>query len=98
LRIIATCPTLNASVLTYLVDARISTGMIWQTYPVFRLILLLIAGTWLIRFLVKRVYGKIRKAEVPVLPERKDLLVPGLFLINGPCHLRKDRPISSPVE
>src|SRR5258708_496618 len=75
---------LSASVLNYMVDARISTGMIWQTYPVFRIILLLIAGTWLIKFLVKRVYGKIRKAEAPALP-RKNRIVWFLvfFLVTG---------------
>ena len=75
---------LSASVLNYLVDARISTGMIWQTYPVLRIILLLIAGTWLINFLVKRTYEKIRKAEAPVLP-RKNRIIWFLlfFLVTG---------------
>ena len=40
---------LNASVLNYLADTGISANMVWQTYPVLRIILLLIAGTWLIR-------------------------------------------------
>ena len=61
---------LSASVLNYLVDVRISTNMIWQTYPVFRILLLLVAGTWLIQFLVKRVYKSIQKAEMPVLPRK----------------------------
>lgn len=61
---------LNASVLNYLVDARISTNMIWQTYPVFRIIILLIAGTWLIRTLVKMAYNRIRKEEAVVLPRK----------------------------
>lgn len=39
---------LNASVLNYLTDAGISANMVWQTYPVTRILLLLIAGTWLI--------------------------------------------------
>ena len=37
---------LNASVLNYLNDAGISTTMVWQTYPVMRILLLLAAGTW----------------------------------------------------
>ena len=61
---------LSASVLNYLVDARISTNMIWQTYPVFRILLLLVAGTWLIQFLVKRVHKSIQKAETPALPRK----------------------------
>jgi phosphoglycerol transferase MdoB-like AlkP superfamily enzyme len=59
---------LNASVLNYLVDAGISGRMIWQTYPVIRILLLLIAGTWLIRRLIKLVYGRIGRGGVPTLP------------------------------
>src|ERR1019366_3006465 len=69
---------LNASVLNYLVDARISTNMIWQTYPVFRIVLLLIAGTWLIQFLVKRVYKQIQKSASPAFPRKNGI---GWFLV-----------------
>jgi len=75
---------LNASVLNYLVDARISTNMIWQTYPVFRIVLLLIAGTWLIQFLLKRVYRGIQKETALALPPKNRIswfLV--LFLLTG---------------
>jgi phosphoglycerol transferase MdoB-like AlkP superfamily enzyme len=75
---------LNASVLNYLVDARISTNMIWQTYPVFRIVLVLIAGTWLLQFLVKRVHKSIQKAEAPALPRKSRigwLLI--FFLLTG---------------
>src|SRR5580692_5992376 len=40
---------LSASVLNYLTDTGISAGVVWQTYPVLRILLVLIAGTWLIR-------------------------------------------------
>jgi len=53
---------LNGSVLNYLVDAGISAGMVWQTYPVIRILLLLIAGTWLIRRIFKKVYERIDKS------------------------------------
>jgi phosphoglycerol transferase MdoB-like AlkP superfamily enzyme len=58
---------LNASVLNYLGDASISAGVIWQTYPVLRIIFLLIAGTWLIRWLMRMIYTRISKTPVLVL-------------------------------
>src|SRR3984957_9538323 len=51
---------LNASVLNYASDAGISTRMVWQTYPVFRILLLLVAGVWFIRKMVKWSYDRIR--------------------------------------
>ncbi|MEP6584595.1 MAG: LTA synthase family protein [Ginsengibacter sp.] len=42
---------LNASVLNYAEDAKISMNMIWQTYPVFALIFIIIGGTLLVYFL-----------------------------------------------
>src|ERR1700761_5417953 len=50
---------LNASVLNYLTDAGISARMAWQTYPVFRIVLLLIAGTWVMLRMVRWVYDRI---------------------------------------
>ncbi len=38
---------LNASVLNFMEDAAISAGMMWQTYPLIRIGLLLIAALWL---------------------------------------------------
>ncbi len=58
---------LNASVLNYLADAGISASMVWQTYPVLRIVLLLIVGTWLIRRLMKYVYIRVQRSEEPVL-------------------------------
>jgi phosphoglycerol transferase MdoB-like AlkP superfamily enzyme len=50
---------LNASVLNYLSDASISMNMAWQTYPVIRILLLLIVGVWIFRkisrFLIHRI-------------------------------------------
>lgn len=54
---------LNASVLNYLTDAGISVNMVWQTYPVIRIILLIIAGTWLARRGVRVIYERIRRSE-----------------------------------
>jgi len=54
---------LNASVLNYLTDAGISANMVWQTYPVIRIVLLLIVGTWLVRKGLKRLYERIWRSE-----------------------------------
>ncbi len=43
---------LNASVLNYTEDAKISMSMVWQTYPVFTLILIMIGGSLLVYFLI----------------------------------------------
>jgi phosphoglycerol transferase MdoB-like AlkP superfamily enzyme len=61
---------LNASVLNYLADTSISAGVIWQTYPVLRIVILLVAGTWLIRWLVSMFYTRIRKTETPVIARK----------------------------
>ena len=50
---------LNASVLNYFADAGISVRMVWQTYPVFRIILLLVITTWLIYWVAKTLLRKI---------------------------------------
>ncbi len=47
---------LNASVLNYTEDAKISMNMVWQTYPVITLLILIIAGTLTI-ILVDNCYG-----------------------------------------
>lgn len=52
---------LNASALMYLEDASISFGMVWQTYPIFRIVLGVIIISfllvWTIRWLFKKVDG-----------------------------------------
>lgn len=50
---------LNASVLNYLKDAGISLQMVWQTYPVVRIIIILIIGTIFILWLIRNGYRKI---------------------------------------
>jgi len=54
---------LNASVLNYFADAGISAKMVWQTYPVLRIILLLIITTWLIYWVAKTLLKKIIFSE-----------------------------------
>lgn len=54
---------LNAGVLNYLVDARISANMVWQTYPVLRILLLLVVGTLFLFLLIKAIYKRIQLAK-----------------------------------
>jgi phosphoglycerol transferase MdoB-like AlkP superfamily enzyme len=61
---------LNASVLNYLTDAGISAGVVWQTYPVLRILLVLIAGTWLIRWLMKVIFQRISRQESRPISQR----------------------------
>lgn len=50
---------LNASDLNYLSNAGISVTMVWQTYPVVRILLLLVAGTWGLGRLNRWLYNRI---------------------------------------
>jgi phosphoglycerol transferase MdoB-like AlkP superfamily enzyme len=53
---------LNASVLNYLGDAKISMNMVWQTYPVFTLLISIIIGTALLFWLINRWFNKTEKS------------------------------------
>jgi phosphoglycerol transferase MdoB-like AlkP superfamily enzyme len=57
---------LNASILNYLEDAGISMGMVWQSYPVIKLLLLLAAATLLIIWGIKGLYKKAMTRPVVV--------------------------------
>ncbi|MDB5192322.1 MAG: hypothetical protein JWQ96_1885, partial [Segetibacter sp.] len=50
---------LNGSILNYLDDAKITMGMVWQTYPVFILILVLFASIFILIAVVKFMYNYI---------------------------------------
>src|SRR5437867_832064 len=39
---------LNASALAFLEDAKISVGMVWQTYPVLRLLIAIVVMAWVL--------------------------------------------------
>ncbi len=54
---------LNASMLNYTADAGISAKMVWQTYPVLRIVLLLIVTTWLISWIVNASLKKVVGAK-----------------------------------
>ena len=52
---------LNASVMNYLSDAKISMNMVWETYPVVTLIILIIICTAILFWLINHWYNKTAK-------------------------------------
>ena len=64
---------LNASVLNYLEDAGISLSMIWQSYPVIKLLLLLAVATALILLVIKLLYKK--ASTRPVVVKRQNRII-----------------------
>ncbi|HVY74574.1 MAG TPA: sulfatase-like hydrolase/transferase [Puia sp.] len=54
---------LSASVLNYLQDAGISLNMVWQTYPVIRILLVWAAGSLLLLWILKRCFYLIKNRE-----------------------------------
>jgi len=52
----------NASVLNYLGDAKISMNMVWETYPVFTLLILIIISITLLYWLINRWFKKMQFA------------------------------------
>ncbi len=57
---------LSASDLNYVTDAGISTTMVWQSYPVIRILIVLVVGCWIIRRVIRWVYGRIQRGKGPV--------------------------------
>ncbi len=52
---------LNASVLNYIQDAKISMNMVWETYPVFTLLVLIIIFTAILYWLIISWFKKIKR-------------------------------------
>lgn len=53
---------ISASILNYLEDAKTSTNMVWETYPVFLLLFLIFISTALLYGLINRWFKKIQSA------------------------------------
>lgn len=49
---------LNASALSFLEDTKISSAMVWQTYPVVRILIGIIAAIFLFKWIIKLLYKK----------------------------------------
>ncbi len=53
---------LNASLMNYLGDARISMNMVWETYPVFKLTILIVVVVAILFWLINRWYNRTEKS------------------------------------
>ena len=54
---------LNASILNYLDDRNISLAMIWQTYPVIKILVGIILATAIIIWIIGKLYRKVAQSE-----------------------------------
>jgi phosphoglycerol transferase MdoB-like AlkP superfamily enzyme len=68
---------LSASVLQFLADANISAGMVWETYPVLRIMLLLIFMAGIFAFFHAQLLQKIKSFQ-PVTEKKK--IIPAYIL------------------
>jgi phosphoglycerol transferase MdoB-like AlkP superfamily enzyme len=76
---------LNASVLNYLEDTSISLGMVWESYPVIRLILVILLVTFGFLLLLRFFYRKIAGAEGKPSRANKIYSFIVVFLVCGIC-------------
>lgn len=72
---------LNASVLNYLQDAGISMSMVWQSYPVIRLVLIILVSNWLLFFLISRTFKRIARSDPDNHPRIRIPAMIGSFLV-----------------
>ncbi|MGB8194764.1 MAG: LTA synthase family protein [Chitinophagaceae bacterium] len=72
---------LNASVLNYMEDAAISMDMVWQSYPVVRIILGLIIATLIIVWLLRRQMERLQKKPVVKSPRSRIIWFIGFLLL-----------------
>jgi phosphoglycerol transferase MdoB-like AlkP superfamily enzyme len=74
---------LAASALGFLQDAGISLKLVWQTYPVIRLLLLLAAGTFLLWWLTALSFRRISRDRTAAAGTRKWIWVVATLLLLG---------------
>ncbi|NII25683.1 sulfatase-like hydrolase/transferase [Pseudoflavitalea sp. X16] len=74
---------LNASVLNYLQDAGISLNMVWQSYPVVRLIMGLLVSTWMIMWFIRRAWRRVNNRPQPVTKRTRIASFTVAFLVLG---------------
>jgi phosphoglycerol transferase MdoB-like AlkP superfamily enzyme len=76
---------LNASVLNYLEDAGISLNMVWQSYPVIRLVLGLLIATWMIMWFIRRTWRRVSNRPQVVSKRTRVISFIVAFLVLGFC-------------
>ncbi|RYY21500.1 MAG: LTA synthase family protein [Chitinophagaceae bacterium] len=76
---------LNASVLNYLEDTSISLGMVWESYPVIRLILVILLVTFAFAWLLRLLFRKIARADSRPTKRTRITSFIAVFLVCGIC-------------
>jgi len=71
---------LSASVLNFLQDAAISARMMWQTYPLLRITILIVIAVWLFTKYIKKTFRRIYKRPA-LVSRRKKIIVHIAFVI-----------------
>jgi phosphoglycerol transferase MdoB-like AlkP superfamily enzyme len=74
---------LSASVLNYMQDAGISMTLVWENYPVIRMLLLIVIVSFLIWWLLKVLYRSIARSADQSNKKRKWIWVTAAFLLFG---------------
>ena len=74
---------LSGSVLNYLQDAGISLNMVWQTYPVIRLLLAMLIGSLILFWLVKKSFSFVARRAEQETGKKKWIWMVSCFLLLG---------------
>lgn len=72
---------LNAGLLNYVSDARTSAAMMWQTYPVIKILLAITFALWVLMWAIKAIYRKISRKEGTVAKRPAVILSLSFFLL-----------------
>ncbi|KAA5537412.1 sulfatase-like hydrolase/transferase [Taibaiella lutea] len=72
---------LNASLLNYVADAETSASMMWQTYPVIKIIVAIVIALLAFLFIIKLLYRKIKKDNIVLTRQSKGIYGIGYFLL-----------------
>lgn len=68
---------LNASLLNYVADAETATSMMWQTYPVIKIILAVLVAVFLLLFVIQLLYKRINKSTT--IPTKQSRIAYGVI-------------------
>ncbi|MDE1192253.1 MAG: sulfatase-like hydrolase/transferase [Arachidicoccus sp.] len=71
---------LSATAMDYLKDTKTSLGMIWETYPVFRVVLGIAAGIFGLNWIVRKTYHCIKNKKISVTKQAR-IASPVAFLL-----------------
>lgn len=72
---------LNASALNYLEDAAISLNMVWQSYPVLKLVIAILLCAAFLTWLIARSHRRVQKRPVTVTSRRRIAIYVVAFLL-----------------